>query len=211
MKHAHLPAPARIFFKGLTAFSDAYALYPNPKHLPETVYDIALLSLTGPRESVRALQSALISGKRVRALLPGNTLVELRFEGQTYYESERSYGRSFTASKGQALHAVAASKEVVEGRVAFGHSRDEHDRALEQKLAALLPFPTHSLWHGWWLEVLEEQGHLVPLITSRGFFATRIDRDGMHSHTDELLAQLREAIAAGVLEVPTPEVRKEAA
>lgn len=206
MNAAFLPAPARIFYEGLTAFTDTFAFYPGATN----VHDIAMISITGPREAVRAIQSALIMNKVVKVLLPGDTLVGVRFV-EKYYGNGKIYSRSVSSKHGQALHTVSGSADLFNGHIAYGFSDEEFRRSLEDKVADALPIPTHPHWSNWWIRTLEEQGFIESLVTSTGFRAAVVDYENVKSNRDTLLAQLKATIKEGVIPLPKAEKRGEAA
>jgi len=212
MNLPHLPTPARVFYGGLTAFADHFAFYPSDTFASRhNTYAVALVSLSGPRESVRALQSALIMGRTLRALLPGDTLISFGFTGSEHWHVGRTYGRTFSHTRGQAHHALVVSRDVIEGRVALSRNSNDFRRALHDKLAEHLPLPTHPLWNAWWIESLTQQEYVQPLVTSRGLYAALFCTDNLARDQELLLARLREAIHNETIPVPKPSYAKEVA
>lgn len=207
-----LPAPIRIFHDGLTAFSDHFAFYPNPRHDQKRYsYGIALLSLSGPRESVRAIQSALFMGSKVHALLPDDRIIEVEFKGYRDGEGGDRYGRTFSHVKGTALHQLIVSMDTLEGRVAFGRDVQAFNASLEQKLAEHLPFPTHPLWANWWIKTLHDLEYLVPLTVGARFYATLFRANRIHKDSEHLFALLKAALKTGQIPKPTPDYADEEA
>jgi len=204
------PAPLRVFYEGLTAFSDTFALYPTAYE--QTKFGIALLSLSGPREAVRAVQSALfVPGGAIHALTDKGRIFELTFLGTEHWQTGKAYGLSIVHRQGTAQHVLMTSKEFSEGHVAFGCSEDEHERALRRAISEHLPFPTHPLWSDWWVETLSELNYLTPLPTSPGFYATVVEVAKLHGNRNTLFERLTSALRSGELETPRPAHALEAA
>ncbi|ADR37704.1 hypothetical protein Ocepr_2256 (plasmid) [Oceanithermus profundus DSM 14977] len=204
------PAPLRVFYEGLTAFSDTFALYPTAYE--QTKFGIALLSLSGPREAVRAVQSALfIPGGSIHALTDKGEIFKLAFLGTEHWQTDKAYGLSIVHRQGTAQHVLMTSKEFSEGHVAFGRSKDEHERALHRAISDHLPFPTHPLWSEWWVETLLELDYLTPLPTSPGFYATAVESEEIQRNRKGLFDLLTNALRSGELETPRPAHAQEAA
>lgn len=200
MKEANFPT---IRSAGYLAYLDAFAIEPDPDKT-NPISAPHLLSFVGPPEVAEAIMARLMMVKHAYVHHP-------LFEGSVSYTryNKCSYGKSFRSASNNTLHVVAVSGEVISGEVLIERTPKRLRRLLHQALETETNFPIHDLWLDWFIRLLVDNEHLVPLKTSPGLYGYRMY--GIKDFQETAFVALKDALRNGVIENPASQTTKEAA